>query len=80
MELIVDSRIKQTKTHTSVYICGAEVEQEHGSRFFEITLTENLSWSSHITTLVLKSTDKAFFQHKLRQAKFWSKILVNLEQ
>ena len=46
---IVDTRKKKAKTHSPVYISGAEVEQLNSSRFLGITITESSSWSSHIT-------------------------------
>ncbi len=44
-ELIIDSRKKETMTHTPVYISGAEVEQVNSFRFLGISITENLSWT-----------------------------------
>lgn len=41
-----------------VYIRRAEVEQVSSYRFIGITITEN-QWSSHISTLIKKSTEEA---------------------
>lgn len=48
----------EAKTHTPVYISGAEVEQVKFFRFLGIDIAENLSWSSQITTLVEKKENK----------------------
>ena len=48
-ELIVDFRKKEAKTHTPVYISGAEAKKVNSFR--SLGITENLSWSSHITTI-----------------------------
>ncbi len=56
-ELIIDFRKKETKTNTPVYISGAEVEQVNSFMFLGISITENLSWTSHISTLVKKSSE-----------------------
>ena len=45
---------KEAKTHIPVYISGAEVEQVNSFKFLGISITENLSWTSHISTLVKK--------------------------
>ncbi len=58
-ELIVDFRKKEMKSHTPVEINGAEVEG-NSFRFLGISITENLSWSSHISTLVKKDQKQLF--------------------
>ncbi len=54
-ELIIDFRKKEEKTHSHVYVSGAKVEQVNSFRFLRISITENLSWTSHISTLVQKA-------------------------
>lgn len=51
--LIIDFRVK---THSPVYISGAEVEQVNSFSFLSISVTENLSWSSHISTWLRETT------------------------
>ena len=75
--LIVDFRKKKAKTHTPVYISGAEVEQVNSFRFLGINITENLSWTSRISTLVKKAQKRLYFLQKLKKAKFPSQVLVN---
>ena len=53
--LVFDIRKNEAKTHTPVYISGAEVEQVNSLKFLGINITENLSWTSHISTLVKKN-------------------------
>ncbi|KAI3355020.1 hypothetical protein L3Q82_004560 [Scortum barcoo] len=52
--LIIGFRIKEMTIHTPVYLSGAEVEQVNSFRFLGISITKNLSWSSHISTQVLR--------------------------
>ncbi len=49
------------KTHSPVYINGAEVEQVNSFRFLGISITNNLIWSSHISTLVKKAQKLLYF-------------------
>ncbi len=70
-------RKKEAKTHTPVNINGAEVEQVNGFRFLGISITKNLSGSSHISTLVKKAQKLLYFLRKLKKAKISSQILVN---
>ncbi len=76
-ELIIDLRTKEAKTHTSVYISGAEVEQVNSFRFLRISITKNPSWSSHISTLVKKAQKQLYFLRKLKKAKFPCQVLLN---
>ncbi len=69
-ELVTDFRKKERKTHTPVYISGAEVEQVNSFRFLGISITENLSWSSHTTTMRKKAQKWLYFLGKLKRAKF----------
>ncbi len=71
-ELIVDFRKKEAKTHNPVYINGAEVEQVSSFKFLGINITENLSWTSHISVVV-----KIAFLRKLKKAKFSRQVLVS---
>ncbi len=59
-ELIIDFRKMEEKT-SEVYINGTEVEQVNSFRFLGISITKNLSWSSHISTLVKKAQKRLYF-------------------
>ncbi len=76
-ELIIDFRKKEEKTHTPVYVSGAEVEQVNSFRFLGISITKNLSWSFHISTLVKKAQKRLYFPQKLKTAKFPCQVLVS---
>lgn len=54
MELIIDFRRKESKTHTPVFISGAEVEQMNTYRILGISIMENLG-HIYITNLVKKA-------------------------
>ena len=49
-------------------------------RLLLITISKNLSWSSHISTLGKKAHKSLSFLWQLREAEFWSKILVNFSR
>ncbi len=76
-ELIVDFRKKEAKTHKPVYINGAEVEQVSSFKLLGINITENLSWTSHISAVVKKAQKWLYFLRKLKKAKFPCQVLVN---
>lgn len=66
---IMQSGARRTRdTHAPVYISGAEEEQVNSYRFLRITITQKLSWSLHITTLVKKAQKMLLFLQKLRKA------------
>eukprot|EP00061_Rhincodon_typus_P010757 g35287.t1 len=65
-ELIVDFR-KKGGEHTPIYINGAEVERLEGLKFFGVTITENLSWTSCVDVMVKKAQQCLFFLRQLRK-------------
>ncbi len=62
-------RKRKVKTHTPVYIIGAEVEQVNSFMYLGISITKNLSWSSHISSLVKKAQKWLYFLRNLKRAK-----------
>lgn len=50
------------------------MEQVYSYKFFGITITENISWSSHINMLVKKAHKRLNFLWKCREAEFWSLV------
>lgn len=71
------NKAKEQKTHTPVSISGAEVEQMSSFRILRISITESLSWPSHVSTLVKRVQKKMYFLRKLTKAKFWCQVLLN---
>ena len=62
----VQHQQKEAKTHTTVYITGAEVEQVNSYRFLEVTITEN--FCHHTSPSWLKDAQKSLlFLQKFRK-------------
>jgi hypothetical protein len=53
-ELIVDYR-KHWGMHNPIHIDGATVERVESFKFFGVHITEDLTWSSHTSTVVKKA-------------------------
>lgn len=68
-ELIVDFGIKQGRSTMSLRINGAPVESVDSFRYLCIFITENLSWSSRVDTLV-KKVHQGFYKFR-RLRDFW---------
>jgi len=69
-----DFRKMEAKTHT-VYIGGAEVEQVNSFKFLGISITENLTRSSHFSTK--KAQKRLYFYRKLKRAKLPCQVLIH---
>eukprot|EP00061_Rhincodon_typus_P012641 g38505.t1 len=65
-ELIIDFR-KKGGEHALIYINGIEVERVESIKFFRVTITDNLSWTSHIDATVKKTQRRLFFLRWLRK-------------
>eukprot|EP00061_Rhincodon_typus_P016854 g45283.t1 len=59
-ELVTDFRQKGGE-HAPIYINGAEVERVESVKFLRVTITDNLSWTSHIDAMVKKTHQRLFF-------------------
>ncbi len=51
-------------------ISRAEVKQVNSFRFLGVSITDKLSWSSHISTLVKKASKQLYFLRKLKRVEF----------
>eukprot|EP00061_Rhincodon_typus_P013526 g39940.t1 len=52
---------------TPIYVIGAEVERAESDKFLGVTITDNLSWTSHVDTTVKKAQQRLFFVRWLRK-------------
>eukprot|EP00061_Rhincodon_typus_P001863 g15990.t1 len=59
-ELIIDFR-KIGGEHAFIYINGTEVERVNSIKFLRVTITDNLSWTSHVNATVKKAQQHLFF-------------------
>eukprot|EP00061_Rhincodon_typus_P006373 g26953.t1 len=73
-ELIIDGR-KKGKEHAPIYINGTGVERVECVKFLGVTITNSLSWTSHIDVMVKKTQRHLFF---LRQLRKFSKSIRSL--
>eukprot|EP00061_Rhincodon_typus_P012258 g37882.t1 len=62
-ELIIDFR-KKGGEHSPKYINGTEVERVESVNLLRVTITDNLSWTSHVDTMVKKAQQCLFFLRK----------------
>eukprot|EP00061_Rhincodon_typus_P011236 g36108.t1 len=60
IEQIINFR-KKGGEHTPIYINGIEVERVKSIKFLRVTITDNLSWTSHVDVIVKKAQRRLFF-------------------
>eukprot|EP00061_Rhincodon_typus_P012667 g38549.t1 len=65
-ELIIELR-KERRTTCPIYINGAEVEGVKSIKFLAVTITDDLSWISHVDVRVKKTQQRLFFLRQLRK-------------
>eukprot|EP00061_Rhincodon_typus_P013521 g39931.t1 len=75
-ELIIDFR-KKGGEHTPIYIDGTEVERVKSINFLGVTITDDLSLTSHINATVKKTQQCLFFLRRLRKFGMSIRSLTN---
>eukprot|EP00061_Rhincodon_typus_P006616 g27441.t1 len=65
-ELVIDFR-KQGGGHAPIYVNVAEVEMVDSIKFLGVTITNNLSWSTHVDEMVKKAQQHLYFYGRLRK-------------
>eukprot|EP00061_Rhincodon_typus_P008224 g30650.t1 len=73
---IIDFRKKRGE-HAPIYIHGTEVERVENVKFLGVTITDNLSWTSHIDATVKKTQQCLFFLRRLRKFGMSIRTLTN---
>eukprot|EP00061_Rhincodon_typus_P010187 g34280.t1 len=63
--------------HAPSDINGTEVERAETVKFLRVTITDNLSWTSHIDVMVKKAQQCLFFLRRLRKFSIFISTLVN---
>eukprot|EP00061_Rhincodon_typus_P001815 g15858.t1 len=63
-EPIIDFR-KKGGEHAPIYINGTDVERVESIKFLRVTITDNLSWISHVDVTVKKVQQHLFFLRQL---------------
>eukprot|EP00061_Rhincodon_typus_P014731 g41969.t1 len=65
-EPIIDFMKKGGK-HAPSYINGTEIDRVKSIKFLGVTITDNLSWTSHVDATVKKAQQRLFFLRQLRK-------------
>jgi hypothetical protein len=73
-ELVVDFR-RRTSEHPPITIDGTSVKQVSSFKFLGITITKNLTWTTHTQSVVRKAHQCLFFLRRLKKFGLSSKIL-----
>eukprot|EP00061_Rhincodon_typus_P015015 g42454.t1 len=58
---------KKGGQHALIYINGTEVKRVESVKFLRVTITDNLSWTSHVDVTVKKAQQHLFFLRQLRK-------------
>ncbi|KAI3375710.1 hypothetical protein L3Q82_004015 [Scortum barcoo] len=73
-EIVVD--FKRTRPqHAPLTINGATVERVNSTKFLDVHVTEDLSWTINTTSLAKKANQRLYFLRKLRKARALSPIM-----
>ncbi|KAK2920625.1 hypothetical protein Q8A73_000110 [Channa argus] len=75
-EMIVDMR-KERRTHQPLFIRELEVEKVSNFKYLGVHITEDLTWTPHVTQLVKKAQQRLYFLRRLRKFGMSPKILSN---
>eukprot|EP00061_Rhincodon_typus_P003881 g21205.t1 len=75
-ELIIDFKNKGGE-HAPIYINGTEVERVKSVKFFGVTITNDLSWNSHVIVTVKKTQQHLFFLRQIRNFGMSIRTLTN---
>eukprot|EP00061_Rhincodon_typus_P013056 g39190.t1 len=76
-ELIINFR-KKGGEHALIYINRTEVERVKSIQFLGVTITDELSWTSHIDATVKKAQQRLFFLRWLKKVGMSLRTLTNL--
>eukprot|EP00061_Rhincodon_typus_P010870 g35477.t1 len=75
-ELITDFR-KKGGEHAPIHIEGTEVERMNSIKFLGVTITNDLSWTSHVDAIVKKAQQHLFSLRRLRKCGMSIRSLTN---
>ncbi|KAK3514726.1 hypothetical protein QTP70_029193, partial [Hemibagrus guttatus] len=76
-ELIVDFSTKQERNYQTPVINESPVERLDSFRYLGVHITQDLSWSFHINTVVKKARQRLYHLRRLRDFRLPSKVLRN---
>ncbi|KAK2884332.1 hypothetical protein Q8A73_020806, partial [Channa argus] len=73
-EMILDMR-KERRTHQPLFIRELEVERVSSFKYLGVHISEDLTWTPHVTQLVKKARQQLYFLRRLRKFGMSPKIL-----
>ncbi len=76
-EIIVDFRRNGPINHRPLFISSEAVERVSSFKFLGVTVAEDLSWGSHITSAVGKAQQRLYHLRKLRSTHIPRPLMVN---
>ncbi|KAK3548184.1 hypothetical protein QTP70_005192 [Hemibagrus guttatus] len=76
-ELTVDFSTKQERNYQTPVINKSPVERVDSFRYLGVHITQDLSWSCHINTVVKKAQQRLYHLRRLRDFRLPSKVLRN---
>ncbi|KAL0150804.1 hypothetical protein M9458_053886 [Cirrhinus mrigala] len=76
-ELIVDFSTKQERNYQTPIINESPVERVNSFKYLGVHITQDLSWSWHINTVVKKARQRLYHLRRLRDFRLPSKVLRN---
>uniref|UniRef100_A0A3P8QH73 Reverse transcriptase domain-containing protein n=1 Tax=Astatotilapia calliptera TaxID=8154 RepID=A0A3P8QH73_ASTCA len=76
-ELIVDFSTKQERNYQTPVINECPVERVDSFKYLGVHITQDLSWSCHINTVVKKARQRLYHLRRLRDFQLPSKVLRN---
>ncbi|KAK3544204.1 hypothetical protein QTP86_008344 [Hemibagrus guttatus] len=74
-KLIVDFSTKQERNYQTPVINESPVERVDSFRYLGVHITQDLSWSCHINTVVKKARQHLYHLRRLRDFRLPSKVL-----
>ena len=76
-EMIVDFRRSGARDYSPLSIYGAPVERVSSFKYLGVHISEDLTWTTHIDSVVKKARQRLYFLRRLRKFKMSQKILKN---
>uniref|UniRef100_A0A3P9CV01 Reverse transcriptase domain-containing protein n=1 Tax=Maylandia zebra TaxID=106582 RepID=A0A3P9CV01_9CICH len=76
-KIIVDFRKRGHNNHLPLFIGSEAVERVSSFKFLGVTVTEDLSWGNHITSVVRKAQQRLYYLRRLRSAHIPRSLMLN---
>lgn len=74
-EMLVDFGRKQVRDYTPLFISGTSVERVNTFKYLGVQITEDLTWSTHLDTVVRKARQRLYHLRRLKKFKASNTVL-----